>query len=133
MTLELIAGAPDMLPRSFLPWSTELLFNTDPLQLTSALLLTGGAVGTRHCSPPYPVRFTSCTQHYAPRLYSPCPSHNLLLLTKEGCRDAKKWCSYLIPLVLFFFCFFSPSTGNLTCVSGHQFCHDQRETCCSIT
>lgn len=29
MTLKLIAGPDHVLPRSFLPWSTELLFSTD--------------------------------------------------------------------------------------------------------
>lgn len=81
MTLKLIAGPHDVLPRSFQPWSAELLFNTDPLQLdklTSALPLTGGVLKTQHCSssPHGPVRFVSSIKHYSPPFYSSRPSHN---------------------------------------------------------
>lgn len=102
LTLELIAGAHDMLPRSFHPWWTELLFNIDPLQLdllTSALLLIGGAFKTQHCSPPpLPVCFTSNTKTLYLLLFIP-PTTFLTLGHQRRMRRCQK-------TVLMFVCFF---------------------------
>lgn len=101
LTLKLIAGAHDMLPRSFHPWWTELLFNIDPLQLdllTSALLLVGGAFKTQHCSPPLPVCFTSNTKTLYLLLFIP-PTTFLTLGHQRRMRRCQK-------MVLMFVCFF---------------------------
>lgn len=91
---QLIAGAHNMLSRSFFPWPTELLSNTDPLHLglTSALLLAGG--GFRNATAPLllVLRVSHPTLH--PLLLFCRPSRNFSYSwpPKKDTQMPKKWC-----------------------------------------
>ncbi|KAM7374130.1 hypothetical protein PAMP_006807 [Pampus punctatissimus] len=113
MTLKLIAGAYDVLPRSFHPWPTELLFNTDLLQTDSPrpYCLLEESVDTALLLLLllfFLLLLLLCVSHpvlntipFTLLLLSLSPTTFLLLLvTKDGCGDAKNGAHILFSLFL---------------------------------